>query len=434
MAGSNVNMLLLIACVSLVASGQARSVLNDGALDLYQLGNVEYTVTAGAGETSEYASKAAAMDLAAVLEEPTLWDGVEGHPNCTVTCNGGNVTSADDNGTKPYSCWGLFKAFCKGHGEKGCGAAGFKCKGHWVGFKGTWGRAAVCEGDSHGFAAKFFKKDSVKVAKFKAGGCLGTSSMVIKNKSSEDSSYGLPWPAQMPQEWDDDFEGAEVLKSMLAESKEPLGQGRCTGFGGGIKAVKVKRSRCDGEDCDQKHADKAASKLERKANDFDSLESTVTKTMEDMGVPMPVHAMPAGLSLDMTPAFANMESRGPRCEILCNDKPAWFKGNFPCLGKLTLKCESGEDSPDWAPNFIAASCKGFWSGIFGRTCKGQATGFVDAEYYDKLNICTGKFGMFAKAKKKEGKFATGKFCKGKSLGAFFVGKGEEEDASIAQAN
>ncbi len=46
-----------------------------------------------------------------------------------------NVTSADDNGKKPYSCWGLFKAFCKGHGEKGCGAAGFKCKGHWVGFK-----------------------------------------------------------------------------------------------------------------------------------------------------------------------------------------------------------------------------------------------------------------------------------------------------------
>ena len=46
-----------------------------------------------------------------------------------------NVTSADDNGEKPYSCWGLFKVFCKGHSEKGCGAAGFKCKGHWVGFK-----------------------------------------------------------------------------------------------------------------------------------------------------------------------------------------------------------------------------------------------------------------------------------------------------------
>ncbi len=97
--------------------------------------------------------------------------------------------------------------------------------------------------------------------------------------------------------------------------------------------------------------------------------------MGDMGVPMPVHAMPAGLSLDMTPAFAHTEScgpRGPRCEILCNDKPAWFKGGFPCLGKLTVKCESGEDSPSWAPNFVAASCKGFWSGIFGRTVCSRA--------------------------------------------------------------
>lgn len=88
-----VSVLSVTACVSqstyFCLAGQGRSVLNDGALYLYQLGNVEYTVTAGAGETSEYASKAAALDLAAVLEEPTLWDGVEGGPNCTVTCNGG---------------------------------------------------------------------------------------------------------------------------------------------------------------------------------------------------------------------------------------------------------------------------------------------------------------------------------------------------------
>lgn len=80
---------------------------------------------------------------------------------------------------------------------------------------------------------------------------------------------------------------------------------------------------------------------------------------------MPVHSMPAPLSLDMTPAFASYGCKGPRCEILCNDKPAWFHGNFPCLGKLTVKCEAGEDAPNWAPNFVAASCKGFWSGIFG---------------------------------------------------------------------
>ena len=78
------------------------------------------------------------------------------------------------------------------------------------------------------------------------------------------------------QEWDADFEGVDVLKSVLAESnsKEPLGQGRCSGFGGGIKAVKVKKSGgCDGEHCEHKYADKAVHKLERKATDFDTLQS-----------------------------------------------------------------------------------------------------------------------------------------------------------------
>lgn len=42
---------------------------------------------------------------------------------------------------------------------------------------------------------------------------------------------------------------------------------------------------------------------------------------------MPVHTMPPALSLDMTPAFANYDFKGPHCEILCNDKPAWFKAD-----------------------------------------------------------------------------------------------------------
>ena len=77
------------------------------------------------------------------------------------------------------------------------------------------------------------------------------------------------------QEWDADYEGLDVLKRTLAESnsKEPLGQGRCTGFGGGIKAFKVKKSDCEGEQCEQKLAAKAVHKLERKAMDFDTLES-----------------------------------------------------------------------------------------------------------------------------------------------------------------
>lgn len=71
------------------------------------------------------------------------------------------------------------------------------------------------------------------------------------------------------------YEGVDVLKRTLAESssEEPLGQGRCTGFGGGIKAVKVKKSDCHGEECEHKHTAKALHKLERKAMDFDTLES-----------------------------------------------------------------------------------------------------------------------------------------------------------------
>ncbi len=60
-------------------------------------------------------------------------------------------------------------------------------------------------------------------------------------------------------------------------------------------------------------------------------------------------------------------------------------------------------------------------------CKGQATSFIETKYVDKLGICTGQFGMFAKAKKGEGKFAAGTFCKGKKLGAIFLGEGAHED-------
>lgn len=57
---------------------------------------------------------------------------------------------------------------------------------------------------------------------------------------------------------------------------------------------------------------------------------------------------------------------------------------------------------------------------------------MDTKYTDKLNICTGTFGMFAKKKKcSEGaKFVTGAACKGKALGAFFLG---DDDEDVAQA-
>ena len=42
-----------------------------------------------------------------------------------------------------------------------------------------------------------------------------------------------------------------------------------------------------------------------------------------------------------------------------------WRAQFPCFGKLEVKCKPGIDAPKYAPKFFAASCKGMWSGIFG---------------------------------------------------------------------
>ena len=61
------------------------------------------------------------------------------------------------------------------------------------------GKAAVCEGEIKSFGAMFIKAKGKKVAVFKKGGCLGTSSIIGLNKSDEDSAQGLQWPASLPQ-------------------------------------------------------------------------------------------------------------------------------------------------------------------------------------------------------------------------------------------
>ncbi|CAL5227602.1 g10604 [Coccomyxa viridis] len=413
-----------LLALALLSAGQGRSLHNDGALELF---NAEIDTSVmddqdtSTGVVSIHAANSAAINIASLLEEP-MWDDVEGGPKCKVKCNGKNVTSSEDNGKKPYSCWGFFTAFCKGHSKKACGAGGFVCKGHFVGAKFPGGKAAVCEGELKSFGAKFIKAKGKKVAVFKKGGCLGTSSLIGLNTSDEESAQGLQWPASLPQVWEENYEGSELLSS---GSKEPLAQGRCSGFGGGFKAVKVS-SGCGDKECEE-HQD--LPQAERKEMTLTTLQEKVNETMLDMGVP---EVMPSYMSVGIEPVFQEASQNGG-CKITCNGKPAWFKGQLPCFGKLEVKCFAGEEAPKYAPDFFAASCKGFWSGIFGHRCKGQATGFVASEYYKKLNICTGTFGMFAKAKKSEGKFATGKFCAGKSLGAFFLGEDEEDNAMIAKA-
>ena len=61
------------------------------------------------------------------------------------------------------------------------------------------GKAAVCEGEIKSFGAKFIKGKGKKVAVFKKGGCLGTSSIIGLNTSDSESAQGLQWPASLPQ-------------------------------------------------------------------------------------------------------------------------------------------------------------------------------------------------------------------------------------------
>ena len=74
-----------------------------------------------------------------------------------------------------------------------------------------------------------------------------------------------------PQVWEGDYEGADMLSNALVDasgSKEPLAQGRCSGFGGGFKAVKVKK----GGYADEEHSIEKQAKAERKEMDLVALE------------------------------------------------------------------------------------------------------------------------------------------------------------------
>jgi hypothetical protein len=59
----------------------------------------------------------------------------------------------------------------------------------------------------------------------------------------------------------------------------------------------------------------------------------VNETMLDMGVP---ETMPGYTSVDFKPVFEEAYQNGG-CKITCNGKPAWFKGKFPCFGKLAVR-------------------------------------------------------------------------------------------------
>ena len=65
----------------------------------------------------------------------------------------------------------------------------------------------------------------------------------------------------------------------------------------------------------------------------------VNETMLEMGVP---ETMPSYASVDFTTAFEEGYSNGG-CKITCNGKPAWFKGKFPCFGKLAVRHQTPED-------------------------------------------------------------------------------------------
>ncbi len=78
----------------------------------------------------------------------------------------------------------------------------------------------------------------------------------------------------MLQAWEDNFDGSDVLSKAMVDAKgseEPLAQGRCNGFGGGVKAVKI-----SGSDFEE-HEELA--KAERKEMTLYSLESALVLTL-----------------------------------------------------------------------------------------------------------------------------------------------------------
>lgn len=74
----------------------------------------------------------------------------------------------------------------------------------------------------------------------------------------------------------------------------------------------------------------------------------VNETMLDMGVP---EVMPSYMSVGIEPVFQEASQNGG-CKITCNGKPAWFKGQLPCFGKLEVR--------------LGASCS--WKGHATKTC------------------------------------------------------------------
>ena len=69
-------------------AGHARTILSQPDSNvLVQPGVVGHI--ARVGVTGAHAAAAAADNLAMIMDDSNLWDGMNGGPNCTVTCNGG---------------------------------------------------------------------------------------------------------------------------------------------------------------------------------------------------------------------------------------------------------------------------------------------------------------------------------------------------------
>jgi len=165
-----------------------------------------------------------------------------------------------------------------------------------------------------------------------------------------------------------------------------------------------------------------------------------------------------------------------KCDVLCNGKPAWFHGKWPCFGKLSLHCEgshpdaiasdqastavqaepimsgagqmsvvqplrlagsaadarrSTDDAPvgDFDIDFTA-ECKGIWTGFLGHRCMGFASEHAAFKDIDMYKFCSGKQGV--SMKHRGGAFAKGSWCKGKALVA--IQKSLEAATAALQAH
>eukprot|EP00884_Botryococcus_braunii_P019603 jgi/Botrbrau1/6326/Bobra.0339s0033.2 len=352
-------------------------------------------------------------------------------------------------------CFGTFKGLFSNHSEKGCFFTGVKCEGHWSYIKAPCGaKIMVCEGLFHhitkmGFKPKEGSNEPV-VKVFKGVGALGTTGAVIApppkdadddddDDDDDDSNKKMKgWKSWKERKgdrqaffsrlpgaelWADDFL-PEAEKKLHKEDHKVVASWRSTGLKGLINVIKK-------VEAERNHAGKSGKGWGTGMMTYDKLEGKWNETLAETGLSLlPSLDLPVGFPSLVPPPPPPPQGAGepPKPTITCNEKPAWWHGAFPCIGKFEMEVEFEHQGIKGGDPFtveIEAKCQGFWSGLLGRRCSGFSSMSKEWLEYEKWGQCSGKFGIMGHPIR-DG-FVMGNGCRGKSLGAFIVEKDDDDD-------